>query len=184
MFLLVNSLHITGLITVIELFFFLIKKQIHFLSGFYSVVTTFIFWEKSVQKLTWYHSIKGYWGTVGEPFFNVILLFYSVFSLIDFSCFTDGFFELQWYYSSRFLTTKLFHLGNQSIGLPKRLWFVGDRGSWWYLPILRVANLTIAQLRQHNKEVAKRYKALLLLHSVISDSSFTQIINCKSPKEA
>ncbi|EOY19823.1 Uncharacterized protein TCM_045180 [Theobroma cacao] len=49
--------------------------------------------------------------------------------------------------------------------------------------VLSVTNPTIAQLKQHNKEVAKRYKALSVLHSTIYDSIFTRIMNCQSPKE-
>ncbi|XP_022889173.1 uncharacterized protein LOC111404622 [Olea europaea var. sylvestris] len=46
------------------------------------------------------------------------------------------------------------------------------------------ANPTIAQLKQHSEEVAKKFKALSCIQSTISNVIFTRIITCKSAKEA
>ncbi|EOY13034.1 Uncharacterized protein TCM_031541 [Theobroma cacao] len=51
-------------------------------------------------------------------------------------------------------------------------------------PVQRHANPTMAQLKQHSEEVAKRYKALSCIHSAISDSIFTRIMACENPKDA
>ncbi|XP_017974472.1 PREDICTED: uncharacterized protein LOC108661553 [Theobroma cacao] len=62
------------------------------------------------------------------------------------------------------------------------LWDVIEVGE--KLPILSQANPTIAQLKQHSEDVAKRFKVLSCIHSTISDSIFTRIMACESPKEA
>ncbi|KAG8493853.1 hypothetical protein CXB51_011152 [Gossypium anomalum] len=49
-------------------------------------------------------------------------------------------------------------------------------------PPLR-ANPTIAQIRQHNEDCAKKYKAMSCLHSGVSDAIFTRIMACDTPKE-
>ena len=50
-------------------------------------------------------------------------------------------------------------------------------------PLLR-ANPTIAQIKQHNKKVAKTYKVLSCIHSAMSDVIFTRIMACEIAKEA
>ncbi|KAG8499326.1 hypothetical protein CXB51_005873 [Gossypium anomalum] len=48
-------------------------------------------------------------------------------------------------------------------------------------PPLR-ANLTIAQIRQHSENIAKKYKAMLCLQSGVLDVIFTRIMACDSSK--
>ncbi|XP_052486407.1 uncharacterized protein LOC128041111 [Gossypium raimondii] len=50
-------------------------------------------------------------------------------------------------------------------------------------PPLR-ANPTIAQIRQHNEDCAKKYKAMSCLQSGVSDVIFTRIMACDTPKQA
>ncbi|XP_016676218.1 uncharacterized protein [Gossypium hirsutum] len=50
-------------------------------------------------------------------------------------------------------------------------------------PPLR-ANLTIAQIRQHSEDTAKKYKAMSCLQSGVSDVIFTRIMACDTPKQA
>ncbi|XP_040940170.1 uncharacterized protein [Gossypium hirsutum] len=50
-------------------------------------------------------------------------------------------------------------------------------------PPLR-ANLTIAQIRQHSEDTAKKNKAMSCLQSRVSDVIFTRIVACDSPKQA
>ncbi|EOY09250.1 Uncharacterized protein TCM_024658 [Theobroma cacao] len=51
-------------------------------------------------------------------------------------------------------------------------------------PPARQANPTIAQMKQYNEEVAKRFKALSCIHSVVTDAVFVRIMACESAKEA
>ena len=46
------------------------------------------------------------------------------------------------------------------------------------------ANPTIAQIRQHGEERAKKHKAMACLQNGISDVIFTRIMACDSPKQA
>ncbi|XP_012477454.1 uncharacterized protein LOC105793060 [Gossypium raimondii] len=50
-------------------------------------------------------------------------------------------------------------------------------------PPLR-ANPTIAQIRQHGEERAKKHKAMACLQNGVSDVIFTRIMACDSPKQA
>ncbi|WRX30250.1 hypothetical protein QQP08_022737 [Theobroma cacao] len=50
--------------------------------------------------------------------------------------------------------------------------------------VTRPTNSTITQIKQHSEEVAMHYKALSCIHSSMTDSIFTRIIACESPKEA
>ncbi|XP_040971402.1 uncharacterized protein [Gossypium hirsutum] len=50
-------------------------------------------------------------------------------------------------------------------------------------PPLR-ANPTIAQMRQHSEECAKKHKAMACLQNGVSDVIFTRIMVCDSPKQA
>ncbi|CAI9763113.1 unnamed protein product [Fraxinus pennsylvanica] len=50
-------------------------------------------------------------------------------------------------------------------------------------PPLRV-NPTIAQLKQHSEEIAKKFKALSCIQSAVSDAIFIRIITCKTANEA
>ncbi|XP_012453319.1 uncharacterized protein LOC105775342 [Gossypium raimondii] len=50
-------------------------------------------------------------------------------------------------------------------------------------PPLR-ANPTIAQIRQHSEERAKKHKAMACLQNCVSDVIFTRIMACDSPKQA
>jgi transposase InsO family protein len=50
-------------------------------------------------------------------------------------------------------------------------------------PPLR-ANPTVAQIKQHSEDVAKKFKALSCIQSAISDSIFTRIMTCETAKEA
>ncbi|WRX12867.1 protein of unknown function DUF4219 - like 3 [Theobroma cacao] len=61
------------------------------------------------------------------------------------------------------------------------LWKVVETGS--EPPKLR-KDPTVAQIKQHNKKVPKRYRALSCIHSVVSDSIFTHIMACETAKEA
>lgn len=61
------------------------------------------------------------------------------------------------------------------------LWEITESGT--EPPPLR-ANPTIAQLKQHNEEAAKKFKALSCIQYVISDAIFTRIITCETAKEA
>lgn len=45
-------------------------------------------------------------------------------------------------------------------------------------------NATVAQMKQHSEECAKKFKALSCLHSAVSDVIFTRIMACESAKEA
>ncbi|EOY32548.1 Uncharacterized protein TCM_040529 [Theobroma cacao] len=51
-------------------------------------------------------------------------------------------------------------------------------------PPTRQANPTIAQIKQYNEEVAKRFKALSCIHSAVTDAIFVRIMACESAKEA
>ncbi|EOY33038.1 Uncharacterized protein TCM_041046 [Theobroma cacao] len=51
-------------------------------------------------------------------------------------------------------------------------------------PPARQANPTIAQMKQYNEEVAKRFKALSCIHSAVTDAIFVRIMACESAKEA
>lgn len=44
------------------------------------------------------------------------------------------------------------------------------------------ANYTLAQIKLHKEEMAKRFKALIALHSSINDTIFTKIITCETTK--
>ncbi|KAF3455064.1 hypothetical protein FNV43_RR05512 [Rhamnella rubrinervis] len=46
------------------------------------------------------------------------------------------------------------------------------------------ANPIVAQMKQHSEEVAKKFKALFILHASVSDVMFTRIMACTIPKEA
>ena len=46
------------------------------------------------------------------------------------------------------------------------------------------ANPTVAQIKQHSKEVAKKFKALSAIHASVSEEIFTRIMACTSAKEA
>ncbi|XP_022853667.1 uncharacterized protein LOC111375110 [Olea europaea var. sylvestris] len=61
------------------------------------------------------------------------------------------------------------------------LWEITENGT--EPPPLR-ANPTIAQLKQHSEEIAKKFKALSCIQSAVSDAIFTRIITCESAKEA
>ncbi|XP_052478394.1 uncharacterized protein LOC128033934 [Gossypium raimondii] len=68
--------------------------------------------------------------------------------------------------------------------------FVGDNYHIWSVvesdvepPPLR-ANPTIAQIRQHGEERAKKHKAMACLQNSVSDVIFTRIMTCGSPKQA
>ncbi|XP_017970361.1 PREDICTED: uncharacterized protein LOC18608379 [Theobroma cacao] len=61
------------------------------------------------------------------------------------------------------------------------LWDVVETGGE---PPALPANPTIAQINQHNEEVAKPYKALSYIHSAVTDAIFTRIMTCETPKEA
>ncbi|KAL4354076.1 hypothetical protein GQ457_06G014380 [Hibiscus cannabinus] len=50
-------------------------------------------------------------------------------------------------------------------------------------PALR-ANPTLAQMRQHNEECAKKHKAMSCIQNVVSDLIFTRIMACETPKQA
>ncbi|GLT43009.1 hypothetical protein SLA2020_169860 [Shorea laevis] len=45
-------------------------------------------------------------------------------------------------------------------------------------------NATLAQIKRHSEEVAKRYKALTCLHSAVTDEIFSRIMTCETAKEA
>lgn len=61
------------------------------------------------------------------------------------------------------------------------MWEITESGA--KPPTLRT-NLTIAQLKQHSEEVAKNFKALSYIQSLISDAIFTKIITCETANEA
>ncbi|XP_022883226.1 uncharacterized protein LOC111399980 [Olea europaea var. sylvestris] len=61
------------------------------------------------------------------------------------------------------------------------LWEIAETGM--EPPPLRV-NPTIAQLKQHSEEAAKKFKALSCIQSVVSDAIFTRIITCEMAKKA
>ena len=44
-------------------------------------------------------------------------------------------------------------------------------------------NPTIAQMKQHSEEIAKKYKALSALHASVSDVMFTIIMACTTTKD-
>ncbi|KAK0578492.1 hypothetical protein LWI29_011304 [Acer saccharum] len=50
-------------------------------------------------------------------------------------------------------------------------------------PPLR-ANPTIAQIKQHSEDYAKKYKALSAIRTAVSDTIFTRIMVCETTKEA
>ncbi|KAL0373817.1 UNVERIFIED_CONTAM: hypothetical protein Sradi_3297400 [Sesamum radiatum] len=50
-------------------------------------------------------------------------------------------------------------------------------------PALR-ANPTLAQIKKHEEDLAKKPKALTCLHLALSDVIFTRIMACETPKEA
>ncbi|XP_052197215.1 uncharacterized protein LOC127804394 [Diospyros lotus] len=45
-------------------------------------------------------------------------------------------------------------------------------------------NPTIAQVKHHSEQVAKKFKALSCIHQAISESIFTRIMACETAKEA
>ncbi|KAH1030151.1 hypothetical protein J1N35_046021 [Gossypium stocksii] len=61
------------------------------------------------------------------------------------------------------------------------LWNVVDNNTE---PALLRANPTMAQIRQHNEECAKKHKAMACLQNDGSDVIFTRIMACDSPKQA
>ncbi|XP_017976517.1 PREDICTED: uncharacterized protein LOC108662012 [Theobroma cacao] len=61
------------------------------------------------------------------------------------------------------------------------LWDVIESGG--EVLVLR-KNATLAQIKQHNEEVIKRYRVLTCMHGAISDAVFTRIMGAKSAKEA
>ncbi|XP_022887542.1 uncharacterized protein LOC111403317 [Olea europaea var. sylvestris] len=61
------------------------------------------------------------------------------------------------------------------------LWEITETGM--EPPPLR-ANPTIAQLKQHSEEAAKKFKALSCIQFAVSDEIFTRIITCETAKEA
>lgn len=48
---------------------------------------------------------------------------------------------------------------------------------------MRQANPIIAQLKQHNEEITKRFRALSCIHSAVSNSIFTRIMACENTKD-
>ncbi|KAG8498211.1 hypothetical protein CXB51_006647 [Gossypium anomalum] len=46
------------------------------------------------------------------------------------------------------------------------------------------ANPTIAQIKQHGEDCAKKYKAISCLQNGVSDVIFTRIMACDTPKQA
>lgn len=50
-------------------------------------------------------------------------------------------------------------------------------------PVQRHANPTLAQIKQHSKDIAKRYKILFCFQFAVSDSIFTRIMTFNSPKK-
>ncbi|XP_017976374.1 PREDICTED: uncharacterized protein LOC108661903 [Theobroma cacao] len=62
------------------------------------------------------------------------------------------------------------------------LWEIVEMGG--DSPVMRHANPTVAQIKQHSEDVARRYKALSCIQSVVSDAIFTRIMTCDSLKEA
>ena len=61
------------------------------------------------------------------------------------------------------------------------LWGVVETGDG---PTPLRANPTVAQMKQHSEEVAKKFKALSALHASVSDVMFTRIMACTTPKKA
>ncbi|XP_016690844.1 uncharacterized protein [Gossypium hirsutum] len=51
------------------------------------------------------------------------------------------------------------------------------------LPPLR-ANPTVAHIRQHSDDRAKRYKAMSYIQNSVSDLIFTMVMACETPKQA
>ncbi|XP_021602279.1 uncharacterized protein LOC110607467 [Manihot esculenta] len=51
-------------------------------------------------------------------------------------------------------------------------------------PALLRDNPTVTQIKAHSEECAKGFKAMLCLHSFVSDVIFTRIMACESTKEA
>ena len=45
-------------------------------------------------------------------------------------------------------------------------------------------NASLNQIRLHDEEASKGFKALTAIHSSVSDTIFTRIITCKTAKEA
>ncbi|KAG8480377.1 hypothetical protein CXB51_024567 [Gossypium anomalum] len=73
---------------------------------------------------------------------------------------------------------------------PPPLVFAGENYHIWNVvendaepPPLR-ANPTIAQIRQHSEDCAKKHKAMACLQNGVSDVIFTRIMACDSPKQA
>ncbi|GKV11757.1 hypothetical protein SLEP1_g22980 [Rubroshorea leprosula] len=50
-------------------------------------------------------------------------------------------------------------------------------------PLALPANATLSQMKRHNEEASKPYKALTCLHSSMSDEIFNRIIHCETTKE-
>ena len=61
------------------------------------------------------------------------------------------------------------------------LWEVTDSGGD---PAPLRANPTVAQMKQHSEEVAKKYKALFAIHLSVSEVIFSRIMACTTAKEA
>ncbi|EOY21321.1 Uncharacterized protein TCM_012799 [Theobroma cacao] len=51
------------------------------------------------------------------------------------------------------------------------------------LPVLK-ENASQAQVKQYEKDIAKRYRALSFIHSVVSESVFNKIMGCETANEA
>ena len=47
-----------------------------------------------------------------------------------------------------------------------------------------LANPTLAQIKHHNKESIKKYKALFAMQSYVQNEIYTRAINCDSLKKA
>ena len=44
-------------------------------------------------------------------------------------------------------------------------------------------NPTVAQIKQHNEEKAKKFKALFAIQFAVEDEVFTRFMNLENPKE-
>src|ERR1044072_5046924 len=64
---------------------------------------------------------------------------------------------------------------------PYSLWEIVNDGAQ---PPLLPNNPTVAQIRHHSEELAKEGKALVLIHSAVSDEVLTRIMDCSRAKEA
>ena len=51
-------------------------------------------------------------------------------------------------------------------------------------PISLPQNPTLAQIKRHDEEMARKPKTLSCLHSAVSEEVFTSIMSCESPKQA